>query len=53
MADYGHRTDIVPGVVKNTVVHLDDGLHELEIRLKDTIASGVAVKLYLPAEDVN
>ncbi len=53
VAVYGNCPDIVPGVVKNTSVQREDGLHELEIRLRDTIAPGVAVKLYLPAENVN
>jgi hypothetical protein len=39
--------------VKSVRVPLGEGLHELEIRLTNTVARGVAVKLYLPAEDVN
>jgi hypothetical protein len=53
VAAWRDRPEIVPGVVKSVRVPLGEGLHELEIRLTNTVARGVAVKLYLPAEDVN
>jgi hypothetical protein len=52
VAVYRNRSTVVPGVAKSFRVALDEGPHELKIWFKNTVARGVAVKLYLPAEDV-
>jgi hypothetical protein len=53
VAVYRNKLEVVPGVVKSLRVPVPAGVHELEIWLRDTIASGAGAKLYLPAEDVN
>ncbi len=53
VAAYRNKLEVVPGVVKALRVSVPDGVHELEIWLRDTVASGAGAKLYLPAEDVN
>jgi hypothetical protein len=52
VASYSNGLEVVPGVVKSLRVRLGEGPHVLEIWLRDTVAPGAGVKLYLPAEDV-
>ena len=52
VCDYPGHPEIVPGVVKTFRVRLDEGPHEIEIRLGDTTAPGAGVRLYLPADDL-
>ena len=53
VAAYRNKLEVVPGVVKSLKVPVPAGAHELEIWLRDTVATGAGAKLYLPAEDVN
>jgi hypothetical protein len=53
VAVYRNKLEVVPGVVKALSVPVPKGVHELEVWLRDTVASGAGAKLYLPAEDVN
>jgi hypothetical protein len=52
VTDYPRRPEIVPGIVKGFRVPIAEGTHALEIHLQDTIAPGVGVRLYLPADDL-